>query len=88
MYLSFSRLIDLSHTLIPGGESRTLEAYLVHAEEVEQSVTRLPHQWYIMHNVRREPDQPAGIDKRARWYQCLASCHKGSGRLPGASSGL
>jgi len=50
MILKFNRVIDLSHTLHPSEERRKLEIDMIGSEEVAD-VSRLPGQWYIMHNV-------------------------------------
>jgi arylformamidase len=49
--LSYSQVLDLSHPLTPGKESRKFEARRVFAEEVAP-VKRLPDQWYIMHELQ------------------------------------
>jgi arylformamidase len=50
MTLVFNRIIDLSYTLHPSEERRKLEIEMIGSEEVAD-VSRLPGQWYIMHNV-------------------------------------
>lgn len=50
MELRFSRVVDLSHPLTPGVEGRKFVARRVHAEDIAP-VQRLPHQWYIMHEL-------------------------------------
>lgn len=45
------RLVDLSHTIHPGSESRLFETEMLKANQVA-NVPHLPGQWYIMHNVR------------------------------------
>src|SRR5512133_501900 len=45
------RLVDLSHTIRPGSESRLFETEMVKANQVA-NVPHLPGQWYIMHKVR------------------------------------
>src|SRR5512133_906649 len=45
------RLVDLSHTIRPGSESRLFETEMLKANQVA-NVPHLPGQWYIMHNVR------------------------------------
>lgn len=44
------RLVDLSHTLHPGGEQRRFSVERINANQVAD-VPLLPGQWYIMHNV-------------------------------------
>ena len=48
--MKFNRIIDLSHILRPSEEKRKLEIEMVGSEEIAD-VSRLPGQWYIMHNV-------------------------------------
>jgi len=48
--LKYNKIIDLSHTLRPFEEKRKLEVEMIGSEEVAD-VSRLPGQWYIMHNV-------------------------------------
>ena len=45
------RLVDLSHTLRPGGERRLMEVERLQANQVDD-LPLLPGQWYIMHNVK------------------------------------
>jgi arylformamidase len=45
------RLIDLSHTLVPGEAGRKFEIEMVGADQVNPNVIRLENQWYIMHEI-------------------------------------
>lgn len=45
------RLVDLSHTIRPGAESRLFETEMIKASQVA-GTPWLPGQWYIMHNIR------------------------------------
>ena len=45
------KIIDMSHVLYPGKESRKFTIDMVGADEVNPNVIRLKNQWYIMHNI-------------------------------------
>ncbi len=46
-----SRLIDLSHIIVPGNAGRKFQIETIGADEVNPNVVRLKNQWYIMHNI-------------------------------------
>ncbi len=48
--IGYERVVDLSHPLAPGKESRKFDSRRIFAEEVAP-VKRLPGQWYIMHEI-------------------------------------
>ncbi|MFQ6042489.1 MAG: cyclase family protein [Candidatus Poribacteria bacterium] len=48
--MKFNRVVDLSHILRPSEETRKFEIEMVGSEEIA-NVTRLPGQWYIMHDI-------------------------------------
>jgi arylformamidase len=47
-----SKVIDMSHVIIPGKSDRKFNLEIVGADEVNPDVVRLPNQWYIMHNLQ------------------------------------
>jgi len=49
--VAYSRVVDLSHSLTPGQESRLFKAEMVDADVAVPGVKRLGDQWYIMHRV-------------------------------------
>ncbi len=45
------KIIDMSHVIYPGKESRKFIIDMVGANEINPNVIRLKNQWYIMHNI-------------------------------------
>ena len=46
-----SKIIDMSHVIVPGKAGRKFSVEMVGADEVNPKVIRLENQWYIMHNI-------------------------------------
>ena len=46
-----SKIIDMSHVIVPGNAGRKFSVEMIGADEVNPKVIRLENQWYIMHNI-------------------------------------
>lgn len=50
--IPYQRVVELSHTIHPGKESRPFEVELVGAEQIDPNLPREADQWYVMGNLK------------------------------------